>query len=228
MSFSELKSLESEVLRLEKAHSKAADQAARSGIAAKILEHCKRIGDLEKRAFISYKVRVEELIPRYQESAGVSSAATPSQPSAPPLPSGPVRATTQVPLPTAPIAPPPVALPPASAAPAPIAPPPPPPPPATVPAVVVPPAPKTAITPILAPIDVSVLAAKVEALGRQPFSPDAYPSRKLQYERLIQEISTARDTASSEAPFLTVLARLWEYSIREDDAFEDYRKLNRA
>lgn len=221
MSFSELKSLESEVLRLEKAHSKAGDAASRSGIAVKILEHCKRISDLEKRAFISYKVRVEELIPRYQESAGVATSA----PATPPLPSAPVRPTTSIPLPPTPPAPPaPTALA-AVPPPAPVttAVPPPPPTPS-----VVPPAPKTSITPILAPIDVSVLAAKVEALGKQEFSPEAYPSRKQQYERLIQEIVTAKDGASAEAPFLSVLARLWEYSIREDDAFEDYRKLNRA
>lgn len=219
MSFSELKNLESEVIRLEKAHSKASDAAVRSGIAAKILEHCKRIGDLEKRAFISYKVKIEELIPRYQASAGTPPP--PPAPAAPPLPSAP-----PAPLATAPLPPPP---PPASArpaeptlpAPAPLAPPP-------APVVITPPAPKTSITPILAPVDVSLLAAKVEALGKQPFSPDAYPSRKQQYERLIQEIVSAKASSGSEGPFVSVLAKLWEYSIREDDAFEDYRKLNPA
>lgn len=218
MSFSELKTLESEVLRLEKAHGKTADAAVRNGIAAKILEHCKRISDLEKRAFISYKVRVEELIPRYQQSAA------PAAPPAPPTIVLPVPTTpppTSVQLPTAP-PPPPVILPPVAVVAAT-----PPPPPAPAP-VVVPPAPKTSITPILAPVDVSLLAAKVEALGKQPFSPEAYPARKQQYERLIQEIVTATSTSPAEAPYLTVLAKLWEYSIREDDAYEDYRKLNRA
>lgn len=216
MSFSELKTLESEVLRLEKAHGKTADAAVRNGIAAKILEHCKRISDLEKRAFISYKVRVEELIPRYQQSAAPVVPPAPPAATLPPPPA-PVR---PAPLPAAP-PPTPVSVAPPDVSPLM------PPPPATAP-VVVPPAPKTSITPILAPVDVTLLAAKVEALGKQPFSPEAYPARKQQYERLIQEIAVARNSSPSEAPYLSVLAKLWAYSIGEDDAYEDYRKLNRA
>lgn len=221
MSFSELKTLESEVIRLEKAHTKTADSDVRVGIAAKILEHCKRISDLEKRAFISYKVRVEELIPRYQ--ALVGDGVLPAAPATPPRIIPP---PTTIPTPThvtPPPAPEPVVVrlpePPVSVS-APAAP---------TPPVVVPPVPTVQVTAVSAPIpvDVSLLAAKVEALGRQAFSPEAYPGRKLQYERLIQEIVTAKDSAGSEAPFLPVLTRLWEFSVREDDAFEDHRKLNR-
>lgn len=65
MSFQEIKTLENEILRLEKPFLREKDWGARAVLAEQILGQCRRLADLEKRAFVSNKVHSEEWIPRF-------------------------------------------------------------------------------------------------------------------------------------------------------------------
>lgn len=65
MSFQEVKTLENEILRLEKPFLREKAWAARAVLADQILGHCRRLADLEKRAFVSNKVHSEEWIERF-------------------------------------------------------------------------------------------------------------------------------------------------------------------
>lgn len=65
MSFQEIKTLENEILRLEKPFMREKDWNARALLADRILGHCRRLADLEKRAFVSNKIHSEEWIERF-------------------------------------------------------------------------------------------------------------------------------------------------------------------
>ncbi len=147
MSFAEMKTLESELVRLEKAFTKESDLTTKRSIADQILTHCRRVRDLEKRAIISNKIRVEEWIPKYTPKVEVGS--------------------------------------------------------------------------------IEPYATQVTVLAGQPFSPEAYPTKKSKIENLMQDIITARAAAPKPDIFTPVLAKIWEVSVKEDDAFEDHRRLNR-
>jgi hypothetical protein len=66
MSFQEVKSLEGEIARLEKLFVREKDWDGRKRLADDIIGHCRRLKELEKRAFLSAKVHPEEWIERFQ------------------------------------------------------------------------------------------------------------------------------------------------------------------
>ena len=66
MSFQEVKSIETEVARLDKLFVREKDWDVRKRLAEEILGHCRRLTELEKRAFVSAKVHPEEWMERLQ------------------------------------------------------------------------------------------------------------------------------------------------------------------
>ena len=67
MSFQEVKNIEGEVARLDKLLVREKDWGARRRLAEELMGHCRRLADLEKRAFISAKVHSEEWIERLEK-----------------------------------------------------------------------------------------------------------------------------------------------------------------
>jgi hypothetical protein len=67
MSFQEVKNIEGEVARLDKLLARERDWDARHQLAEVIIGHCRRLAELEKRAFVSAKVHPEEWIERLQK-----------------------------------------------------------------------------------------------------------------------------------------------------------------
>ncbi len=67
MSFQEVKNIEGEVARLDKLFAREKDWAARGRLAEEIMGHCRRLAELEKRAFVSAKVHSEEWMARYEQ-----------------------------------------------------------------------------------------------------------------------------------------------------------------
>ena len=65
MSFQEVKNVEGEAIRLEKLYTREKDWTARKVLADQIMGFCRRLADLEKRAFVSTKVHSEVWIPRF-------------------------------------------------------------------------------------------------------------------------------------------------------------------
>jgi hypothetical protein len=66
MSFQEVKNIEGEVARLDKLFVREKDWDARRRLAKEIMGHCRRLAELEKRAFVSAKVHPEEWIARLE------------------------------------------------------------------------------------------------------------------------------------------------------------------
>ncbi len=67
MSFQEVKNIEGEVARLDKLFAREKDWDARKLLAEEIMGHCRRLADLEKRAFVSAKVHSEEWLERLEQ-----------------------------------------------------------------------------------------------------------------------------------------------------------------
>ena len=67
MSFQEVKNIEGEVSRLEKMLAREKNWGTRKHLAEELMFHCRRLADLEKRAFVSAKVHSEEWIPRLEK-----------------------------------------------------------------------------------------------------------------------------------------------------------------
>ncbi len=65
MSAQEVKTLENEIARLEKLFIREKAWSARKLLADQVLGHCRRLAELEKRAFVSTKVHSEEWIERF-------------------------------------------------------------------------------------------------------------------------------------------------------------------
>ena len=147
MSFEEVKSIEGDVARLDKLLAREKDWGERRRLAEAIIGHCRRLADLEKRAFVSAKVHSEEWIPRLKREQDIC---------------------------------------------------------------------------LLRPLEDAVTA-----VAKAPFSADQYDARKLYIESLLAAIIEQQQMAHDPVPFRTLLERLWQISVGEDENFESHLKLSR-
>ena len=67
MSFQEVKVLEAEVARLDKVFLREKNWDSRKRLAEEIIGHCRRLSELERRAYVSRKVHPEVWIERLQK-----------------------------------------------------------------------------------------------------------------------------------------------------------------
>ena len=71
------------------------------------------------------------------------------------------------------------------------------------------------------------LEERVDAIAKVPFSAETYDNRKLHIESLLTAIIEQQRASRDGTPYRTLLERLWQISVSEDESFDSYRKLAR-
>ena len=75
--------------------------------------------------------------------------------------------------------------------------------------------------------DYQPLEEQVAALRKTSFSVDTYDAHKQAIESLIASIIERQRSARNASRYGTLLQRLWEISVAEDENFDSHRKLSR-
>ena len=71
------------------------------------------------------------------------------------------------------------------------------------------------------------LEEQVFAIGKVPFRPETYDAKKQAIEGLLGTIIEHQNSAATGSRFTTLLQRLWEISVAEDENLDSHRKLTR-
>lgn len=80
--------------------------------------------------------------------------------------------------------------------------------------------------PAAAPVHADNLEQQIEAIAGEPFDPQNYVEKKGRIEALMSLLVRARES-STAAGLTELLTKLWEVAVKEDDAYDMYRRTTR-